>query len=717
MRWWGIAAVALALCAGVMSVQPARAQNLAAAANGGKVVSWTSQEDAKSWAAVNLIDGQRRKIGSSWSSPLTGGAVPQEIVIELPGGQPVEIDKVVVSLNTGPPFLYSEFWAKDVTVLVSAAGSTPQEFTPVAQAALTKSEGDQAIAFGAAPARFVKLRIDSAQSATAPHVELAEVEVYAKGTGPATEVVPAAAPPAAETTPAPTPPVVPTGPAPTPPAGVTAGDGGPALPTTLAGGAAAPGATGPTISTTPDPNAPVAGPVPPTGVAVPPTPPVTVPSIPAAPGTVAPGPGTASGLGPAPTPAPAAPGGAGTTAPAPAPEVTPPVVPTVPTPPVETAPTPPPVTAPTPPAVTTVAPDVPQPTPTAPQPPTESLAAMPADAPAFVDPGTEAAPTPTVQPTAPVAPTPGPSGEAPVSAPADGGTAPAVPTPTAPEVAPTPPEVAPTPPTTPTAPTAPPEPVAYAGPVKNLAAQSAGGTVMASTFVNEEFSNTRLNNGIRGVDADEEVWTSAANPKYPHDLVASFANGEVHMVSKVTTCGPGMLDLFGDRMPKDVEVWVSTTDTNDESFTKAASAQLKMVSEDQAIEFQPVAAKYVKLRILSNHGAPRFVELSEFEVWGDPAPVSAAAAAPVAPTAPAEAPPAEAPPAPAVVETPPTAEPAPTAPAPETPGGEAAAPPESPTVPEVPTDIEDPAQLDKLIRDIEDVLARLRALRQAQPGG
>lgn len=701
MRWWGIAPVALALSAGIAFVQPLKAQNLAAAANGGKVLSWTSQEDAKSWAAANLIDGQRRKIGSSWSSPLTGGAVPQEVVIELPGGQPVEIDKVIISLNTGPPFLYSEFWAKDITVLVSATGSTPQEFTPVAQATLAKSEADQAITFAATPARFVKLRIDSAQSPTAPHVELAEVEVYARGTGPAAEVVPAAtATPASElATPPSAPPALPATPTPALPTGVTGGEAGPALPSTPPGAGTAPGGTGPIISTTPDPNAPVAGPVPPTGVTIAPPPPVTVPSTPAMPGAVAPGPGGASGLGPAPAPAPAPvtaptpgpviPEGAAPAVATPTPGAVPPVTPALPTPPVGTTPPSPVATTPVPPSVTTVAPEVPQPSPTAPQPPTESLAVAPADAPAFVDPGSETEPTPTIEPATPIAPTPGPAGEAAVSAPTGGGTEPTAPVPATPVVAPTPA----------TTPTTPPAPVTYAGPVKNLAAQSAGGTVMASTFVNEEFSNARLNNGIRGVDADEEVWTSAASPKYPHDLVASFANGEVHLVSKVVVCGPGMLELFGDRMPKDVEVLVSTTDTNEESFTKVASTQLKMVSEDQAIEFPPVAAKYVKLRILSNHGAPRFVELSELEVWGDPAPVTAAAAAPAAPvTAPTEATPAQAPPAPAVTEPVPPEE-------------------SATTVPAVPTDIQDPEQLDKLIRDIEDVLARLRALRQTQSGG
>ena len=198
MRWL----IALLLTP-LVAVFPVGAQmggaDLAAAANGGKVVSATS-EDAPEWGAANLIDGVKGRRG--WSSVLQTGAPPQEVIVDLAGDEPVVIDRVVINVETGPEMLYGRFWAKDVAILVSATDAAPQSFQPVATATLEKNGKDQTIPLNPVPARFVKLRVNSVQGgAQGTHVEVGEMEVYAAGVGAASPVGPPVTPTVTPVTP------------------------------------------------------------------------------------------------------------------------------------------------------------------------------------------------------------------------------------------------------------------------------------------------------------------------------------------------------------------------------------------------------------------------------------------------------------------------------------------------------------------------------------
>ena len=67
------------------------------------------------------------------------------------------------------------------------------------------------------------------------------------------------------------------------------------------------------------------------------------------------------------------------------------------------------------------------------------------------------------------------------------------------------------------------------------------------------------------------------------------------------------------RSTKDVEVWTSMEGPTS-GFTKVASATLRNENVDQPIIFDPVEARYVKLRILSNYGDEKWVECAKLKV-------------------------------------------------------------------------------------------------------
>ncbi len=502
-----ISVVCLALALFSVAAGAEQEKNVALQANGGAIVSATS-EAGPNFAASNLINGVKGTDG--WSSA-PNATLPQEIIIDLAGDEPVLVSKVVFNVKTGYLSLIKFRLAKDVAVLLSATGTAEGDFSEVGRITLKPVEDDQALVLPEPrEAKYVKIRILSSQSG-GQAVELSEVEVYA------TEKPPAA------------PPAQP--PKPAAPAAPAAPAQPPSEPTAPA-----------------EPSAPAAPAQPTT-----PAPPAT-PSEPAAPA------------------APSAP--AQPSQPA---EPTKPAQPTTP-----------------------AAPAAPE----QPSPPAE--------------PTTPAAPTAPAQPTEPVTP--------PVPTPPSEPSAPAAPAePAAPTAPATPAEPsAPAAPTTPPAPAEPAAPAAAEQPTEakqlvNLALAENGGTIIASSFLDSTFSPSKLNDGIKGNESDGNGWASAPSPQYPQYLTVQFKDGRAYEVSKVVINSmTGAPDLFKTRWAKDIEIQISTTGKRDEDFETILTAQLEPTGEDQVFTFEPRLAKYVRIKINSNWGNSRFVEMGELEVWGDP---------------------------------------------------------------------------------------------------
>lgn len=167
-------------------------KNILLAANGGKIVSCTSQDASPYWKVDNLIDGKLATQDSyGWASkPFSGDPsidYPQEIVFKLPGDQPHLLTKVVIDQKTiNWPLLGRG--AKDVEILVSNSKNGP--WTHVAGHSLLNRNGPQTIAFKPAEAKFLMLRVSSNWGSDR-EVCLGEVEAYETvvGTGELDELI------------------------------------------------------------------------------------------------------------------------------------------------------------------------------------------------------------------------------------------------------------------------------------------------------------------------------------------------------------------------------------------------------------------------------------------------------------------------------------------------------------------------------------------------
>ena len=116
-------------------------------------------------------------------------------------------------------------------------------------------------------------------------------------------------------------------------------------------------------------------------------------------------------------------------------------------------------------------------------------------------------------------------------------------------------------------------------------------------------------------------WTSVQSAPFPHELVISFHQGREATISAVIL-DTRSFDVVTNReyerfAPENVEIWVSTTSAT-EGFTKVAEKRCRKIGAEQLIKLPPTKAKFVKLRILSSHGASQvqFTELKIFEADG-----------------------------------------------------------------------------------------------------
>jgi len=160
-------------------VLPADLTNIAAAANGGRVLSATSTLDNDAtFKSDNLIDGQAynpaTKAGSAgWSSNKFDPVNMDYVTIGFAGNEIKSIGKLVFNAATS---LNPERWAKDIEVQVSTT-SAEGPYRAIQQITLKRTADAQEFPILSADARFVRLMFRSNWGSDRA-VSLGEVEIY-----------------------------------------------------------------------------------------------------------------------------------------------------------------------------------------------------------------------------------------------------------------------------------------------------------------------------------------------------------------------------------------------------------------------------------------------------------------------------------------------------------------------------------------------------------
>ena len=153
--------------------------NIAAASNGGRVLSVTSTLDNDAaYAGKNLIDGQfwtpeKPKSSKGWSSNRYDPIAMDAVTLGFASSEIYKLGRVVVNPATD---LNPERWAKDIEVQVST-DTAEGPFVPVAQITLKAQARPQAFDLPTTEARFVRLLIRS-NFGSDRAVALGEVEIY-----------------------------------------------------------------------------------------------------------------------------------------------------------------------------------------------------------------------------------------------------------------------------------------------------------------------------------------------------------------------------------------------------------------------------------------------------------------------------------------------------------------------------------------------------------
>lgn len=144
----------------------------------------------------------------------------------------------------------------------------------------------------------------------------------------------------------------------------------------------------------------------------------------------------------------------------------------------------------------------------------------------------------------------------------------------------------------------------------NIALRALGGQVLSasSQYDDRTWSAGNLIDGaayIRdGRSCRVTCGWSSKDKTVPQEIVLSFYQQREAMIAAVLI-DPLTWETAGrrDRMAKHVEIWVSTTSVSD-GFVKVTGARLHQQPGEQFMTFSPVAAKFVKVRFLSNYGGP-----------------------------------------------------------------------------------------------------------------
>lgn len=156
----------------------------------------------------------------------------------------------------------------------------------------------------------------------------------------------------------------------------------------------------------------------------------------------------------------------------------------------------------------------------------------------------------------------------------------------------------------------------------NIAAAALGGDVEWATSTSEQ-RGWAADNLLDGGSADLVCspycsWLSK-DATFPQEVVLSFNQHREAVVARVVldTITPlTRLQTIG--APRDVEVWASSLSGTD-GFTRVAVTRLPEKPGQHPVEFQPVRARFLKVRLLSMYGTAPAVtlgEISAFEAAG-----------------------------------------------------------------------------------------------------
>jgi hypothetical protein len=162
-----------------------------------------------------------------------------------------------------------------------------------------------------------------------------------------------------------------------------------------------------------------------------------------------------------------------------------------------------------------------------------------------------------------------------------------------------------------------------AGVAAQAAAQGFDGNVAALTWGGKVESATetaptdlaRVDWLMTLIDGNPKTyWRTYQGLPGPKEIVLSFCDHESVLIDQVK------IVAYPWEVPRDVEVWVSSTGSAD-GYTQVATAVLPKEPAENTIHFKPVEAKYVKLRLLHNQEGGAEFSISELKVmeaqrWG-----------------------------------------------------------------------------------------------------
>jgi PKD repeat protein len=158
------------------------------------------------------------------------------------------------------------------------------------------------------------------------------------------------------------------------------------------------------------------------------------------------------------------------------------------------------------------------------------------------------------------------------------------------------------PPGVPTGPTA----SFTASKARNVALAGDGASVAAvSSFYNSSFPATNLLDGNPGT-----YWITVNGQPNNQWVKVQLAQSP-QVISQVVLMAPAA--GTGTAAPKDLQIRVSTTTSDDAAFSTVMTAQYISTSGSQTFSFAPVAARYVELFVTDNWGFSGYTEVGEFQ--------------------------------------------------------------------------------------------------------
>ena len=146
----------------------------------------------------------------------------------------------------------------------------------------------------------------------------------------------------------------------------------------------------------------------------------------------------------------------------------------------------------------------------------------------------------------------------------------------------------------------------------NVAALAWGGKVESLTGM-ESYSESDVDWVSNLIDGDEgTIWHTQGEVHGPTEIVLSFAEHDSVRIGEVR------IFSHSSRVPRDVEVWVSNSGPKD-GFTRVAAVKLSdVVGWESSIRFDPVEARYVKLRLLRTFNDEEIFVVGEIKVMEAP---------------------------------------------------------------------------------------------------